>query len=790
MQKSVYRFAHYRIDLARRELTRQGEPLSPSVMAFDCIAYLIQHRDRAVGRDEMIAAIWGKADVSYAMLGQLVIRSRRALGGSGDDQDVISTLPRFGYRWVAETIEEQADDDSIVPDRESGAIKPSERPSRKVKPWNRRMLAATLLALASITALVALQRHWLDAAVDSYAQAEEILAVLPVDVDEDAAESWVRLGIMDLIAERLRSAGQRVVPSESTVVAVGSHDAHQAADSVRKRTGVNHVVTIRAERINSGWSVKLSLTSTERVERIAEASAADVTTAAQIAADNLLAVLGRTSTASEEIPGQTLAELLARARSALLRNELDSAKRILESAPPDLQQSPLLRRRLAQVEYRAGSYQAAFRRLEALLTEIDASANAGLRAGLLNDLGVIALYSGQPETAERRFDESLTLLAEAGDPVERGRAHMSRGIAYAIQGEYEQAGPEFALARIAYGNSGDAVALATIELNQAMLEITFDRHAAARPMLERAGAHFDRLGARHELFTSQILRMQVEQALLEPGQAHAIGAQWLPRLDELESPRVRHMFRLEWARALAATGRIAEARSMFALLERETRSTMRPPELPFLVLAEYARFDLATGRPEAALAAAAQSVDALVLPDDARARAIAWLTAVRALAALGRLDEAEVQARRFTAWSADTNVSIARLYAKLAESELADRKEHRGAARDAGEAALVEALRIGVPEYIAEVAESYGTRLLNGPDPQRAGSVIGEAARFASADFRCALLLVRLHHALDRRNDWRAAIRQARRLAGEREIPSEVAAPPQSTLPQIAESIN
>ncbi len=70
-------------------------------MVFDCIAYLIEHRNRAVGRDELIAAVWGKTDVAYSLLGQLVAKARRALGGSGSDTNVIRTIPGFGYQWVA-----------------------------------------------------------------------------------------------------------------------------------------------------------------------------------------------------------------------------------------------------------------------------------------------------------------------------------------------------------------------------------------------------------------------------------------------------------------------------------------------------------------------------------------------------------------------------------------------------------------------------------------------------------------------------------------------------------------
>jgi DNA-binding winged helix-turn-helix (wHTH) protein len=60
----IYRFADIRIDPLARELRRNGELVRCRPKVFDCLVYLIEHRDRAVGRDELIAAIWGKVDVT------------------------------------------------------------------------------------------------------------------------------------------------------------------------------------------------------------------------------------------------------------------------------------------------------------------------------------------------------------------------------------------------------------------------------------------------------------------------------------------------------------------------------------------------------------------------------------------------------------------------------------------------------------------------------------------------------------------------------------------------------
>jgi DNA-binding winged helix-turn-helix (wHTH) protein len=98
-----YTFAGFQLDPAGRELLQDGARVSLPPKSFDCLVYLVQHRDRAVGRDELISAVWGRADVSVALLAQTLLRARRAVGDTGTEQTAIRTVPRFGYRWIAPT---------------------------------------------------------------------------------------------------------------------------------------------------------------------------------------------------------------------------------------------------------------------------------------------------------------------------------------------------------------------------------------------------------------------------------------------------------------------------------------------------------------------------------------------------------------------------------------------------------------------------------------------------------------------------------------------------------------
>lgn len=73
MTSSVYRFGEFRLDPASRRLWRPDKELATPRKVFDCIANLLEHRDRAVERDELLKAIWGEVHVSEGVLGQAIL---------------------------------------------------------------------------------------------------------------------------------------------------------------------------------------------------------------------------------------------------------------------------------------------------------------------------------------------------------------------------------------------------------------------------------------------------------------------------------------------------------------------------------------------------------------------------------------------------------------------------------------------------------------------------------------------------------------------------------------------
>lgn len=101
----IYRFEGYLLHASTRQLLRQGLPLEVPKRVFDCMRHLIEHRDRAVHRDELIRDVWGRDNVSDNQLAHVVRAARRLLNDDGAAQRLIRTIPGLGYHWVGEVLE-------------------------------------------------------------------------------------------------------------------------------------------------------------------------------------------------------------------------------------------------------------------------------------------------------------------------------------------------------------------------------------------------------------------------------------------------------------------------------------------------------------------------------------------------------------------------------------------------------------------------------------------------------------------------------------------------------------
>jgi DNA-binding winged helix-turn-helix (wHTH) protein/Tol biopolymer transport system component len=111
-------FGPFTLDLGARKLRRGDEPIPLPSRALGALAYLIEHRDRLVDREEIIAAVWHDVAVTDDSLIHAVSVIRRALGDDPSHASFIETIPRRGYRFVGtiESIEPADPVPGVLPD--------------------------------------------------------------------------------------------------------------------------------------------------------------------------------------------------------------------------------------------------------------------------------------------------------------------------------------------------------------------------------------------------------------------------------------------------------------------------------------------------------------------------------------------------------------------------------------------------------------------------------------------------------------------------------------------------
>ncbi|MCU4178322.1 winged helix-turn-helix domain-containing tetratricopeptide repeat protein [Bosea sp. BH3] len=131
-------FEGHVFDPDRRELTRGGEAIAIGPQVFDLLAHLLRNRERVVSKDDLLDAVWGGRIVSESTLTSHINAVRKAVGDSGDEQRLIRTIARKGFRFVAE-VEETPPAGSYMPKPEPAASAPQlalpDKPSIAVLPF-------------------------------------------------------------------------------------------------------------------------------------------------------------------------------------------------------------------------------------------------------------------------------------------------------------------------------------------------------------------------------------------------------------------------------------------------------------------------------------------------------------------------------------------------------------------------------------------------------------------------------------------------------------------------------
>src|SRR5215203_86019 len=108
-QNRIYTFGEFRLDTAEHALRHGDEQIPLTHKAIELLTLLVERRGQTVTKNELMDALWHDTYVDENNLAVTVMMLRKAFGERSFDKKFIETVPKRGYRFVAETEETTVD---------------------------------------------------------------------------------------------------------------------------------------------------------------------------------------------------------------------------------------------------------------------------------------------------------------------------------------------------------------------------------------------------------------------------------------------------------------------------------------------------------------------------------------------------------------------------------------------------------------------------------------------------------------------------------------------------------
>ncbi|MBX7222128.1 MAG: tetratricopeptide repeat protein [Blastocatellia bacterium] len=232
--RPVYCFGPFRVDVQERRCTRNGEPVSLTPKAFDMLVYMLSRTGHLLEKDTLLEELWADVMVGENCLSQNVRALRKALADEAGQCSYIETVPRRGFRFVAQVYIEFGEDEQpspppVPPSEPALVLQEVQRPQLERWPVRRMLFwsgATVLLGVSLFVTLLALGPHSSPPKPDTPLKSLVILPFRPLG--KDRQHPHLGLGIADAVIGRLTNLGKIRVCSTGTIF----HFAETPVDSV------------------------------------------------------------------------------------------------------------------------------------------------------------------------------------------------------------------------------------------------------------------------------------------------------------------------------------------------------------------------------------------------------------------------------------------------------------------------------------------------------------------------------------------------------------------------------
>lgn len=784
-----FRFDGFMLDPSARLLTRGENEVDAPRRALDCLICLIEHRDRAVGRDELIERVWSRSNVSDNQLAQTIAAARRMVADDGKAQRLLRTVPGFGYHWIGAVEMVDEHDKGMPPatmigedvaDPALAAAGPEDPPPAVtgLRSPPRRAGFGWVTALLVSVALVA---WWWPSAADRPTPdaGSGLTWVLPAELPE-GSETWARIGLMALVAEGLRRQGYKVVPIETVLVRVGDAPAARDLARLSRTLSAEQLVATRVHQAGAEWIVELdSLDRGGAVVR-ADGSNADLLAAGRLAVQELNQRLGRSGAGLVGSSNETYELIL----QAIRVRDFEGALLQISRLPAASRSHPEAGILEIELDLEMGRVAAAREKAERWRQDLDRSSQPLLFARL-QLLRVVMMRRLAEPGWEPLVDEVVALLQSEQSPRELAQALQLRGIAATLAGRANEATRDFVRARELFVELMDEVAVARVSNSMAHLAMREGRHAEALEQFERCATVFETYGALRQLISSLHSIAYIQSSMLR----HEAALHTTERLRALLNASADAVERLDYlerrASAMTGLGRLREAEALLDEIARDLHRSEFTDEDRLVAAILRARLEIAQRRWDVAASTAAAGFElarklrngndtkalrdkgelALYLAVRAKAGPDPWRESAAPLA----LTEEQNRALDTTAFSYGL---LARAVRSARLGEVAAAEADYRAAMQAPESSVWQWRMLDTSRDWIEFLLARGRAE---EAWQQLDHLLARDPALVDLDYTTAELVLRVHMANGETERWPADARRVKALAGERQLPAELA---------------
>jgi TolB-like protein/DNA-binding winged helix-turn-helix (wHTH) protein/Tfp pilus assembly protein PilF len=269
--KQLYEFGPFRLDTAEHTLLRDGQPIPLRPKVYDLLVVLVENRGHLVDKEQLMSSVWAEQFVEEGNINKNISMLRQALGESDGGTKFIETVPKRGYRFVAEVRE--VNDNGQAELLTQAAARPahehqhpretheeslplSQPAQAQATRFNKHWIALVivpLLALAAIVYVVLTRQP-----SRSATPAVRSIVVLPFqNLSGDASQDYLVDGVTDaLIGDLAQIGALRVISRTSAMHYKGTN---KSLPEIAKELNVDAVVEGTVQRSGERVHVRAQL---------------------------------------------------------------------------------------------------------------------------------------------------------------------------------------------------------------------------------------------------------------------------------------------------------------------------------------------------------------------------------------------------------------------------------------------------------------------------------------------------------------------------------------------------